>query len=285
MDFPGIFRVTLMQLVLVLGPFVLAGFLLWLIERSITAGLTRRFGWRAVLCTGWIGTPVHELSHALACVIFRHRVVEMKLWQPDPNTGTLGYIRHEPTDAQSWYQRLGAPFIGIAPLAGGALVLAVLTFTMVPTARSQGLEPIEKAFVKMIAGGGLWETIESLFHLEIAFLKIIFDIENAREWYFWLYLYLVLCVGMHMAPSGPDIKSSWKGLLLAGILLGVVLFIANAIFNAVTGRLSSPEAIAHFVAPAISVLILAILINSAVWAAAKGFLFLLHRRKADAGGE
>ena len=45
----------------------------------------RNFGskGRAVCyATGFIGTPVHEASHALMCLIFGHKIVEIKFFPP-----------------------------------------------------------------------------------------------------------------------------------------------------------------------------------------------------------
>ena len=257
-------QATLIQLLMLVGPLTAAGLLLWWLERSMTRMLMKRFGWRAALWTGWIGTPVHELSHALACIIFRHRITEMKLWAPDRDTGTLGYVRHAPHNPDHWYPRLGAPLIGIAPLLGGSLVLAVLTFTLVPSLKGAGdlLGNIEKKYVGMIASDSFWGAVWEFVELKVAFAKLLLDGRNFREWYFWLYLYLALCVGMHMAPSGTDIRNCWGGLVLLTLAVGVVLFVANLIVRGVTDDLTGTWKVARFVAPVMSILILSILLNS-----------------------
>ena len=56
------------QVLIAFAPVGLIALLLHLIERSLTARLVSRFGWRGVLITGWLGVPVHELSHAVVAV-------------------------------------------------------------------------------------------------------------------------------------------------------------------------------------------------------------------------
>jgi hypothetical protein len=79
------------------------------------------FGYQAILLTGWIGTPIHELSHAFFCVIFGHKIEKISLFSPEPETGVLGYVFHS-YNPESLFQRVGCLFIGFAPLAGNGLL-------------------------------------------------------------------------------------------------------------------------------------------------------------------
>ena len=76
---------------------------------------------------GWLGTIIHELGHALFCLIFRHKITEMKLLDPDPETGTLGYVRHS-YDPKNIYQLVGNFFIGIGPILLGTAVIFLLCY-------------------------------------------------------------------------------------------------------------------------------------------------------------
>lgn len=77
----------------------------------------RIFGSKAVYLTGWVGTPVHEISHVLMCFIFNHKVIDVALFKPEPESGVLGYVTHS-YNSRSLYQRVGCLFVGLAPLLG-----------------------------------------------------------------------------------------------------------------------------------------------------------------------
>src|SRR3989304_5001472 len=57
--------------------------------------LERAFGSGGTYFVAWLGTPIHELGHALFCLIFRHRIVKIEFFKPDPVSGTLGYVVHK----------------------------------------------------------------------------------------------------------------------------------------------------------------------------------------------
>lgn len=73
----------------------------------------------AFFSSALIGVPLHELSHAIASVLFGHKIQGIKLI-PTSSTGELGYVRHS-WNTRSVYQSLGCFFIAIAPLITGSL--------------------------------------------------------------------------------------------------------------------------------------------------------------------
>ena len=212
-DFAGL-------VVALLGGLALFALLLHLVERRISRRLSHRFGWRSVLVTGWLGVPVHELSHLLLCVVFRHRVVSFSLLDPDPQTGTLGYVRHAYRQ-RSPYQLAGSFFIGIAPLLGGALVLVAALRLLLPSALpALGAPPSPEL------GAQLTHTAA----LAGATLRGIFTVGHLGSLSFWAFLLVALCVGSHLSPSRPDLEGAWPGMLL---LLGALFVISllNRVFG------------------------------------------------------
>lgn len=74
---------------------------------------------------GIIGVPIHEFSHYLFCLIFKHRVDKVKLFAPDWKTGNLGYVSHS-YNRRSIYQSFGQVFISLAPMIVGSLLIIFL---------------------------------------------------------------------------------------------------------------------------------------------------------------
>ena len=50
--------------------------------------------------------PIHELGHAIMCVLFRHKIVATQFFPTDTSQGALGYVQHQ-YNHKSVYQRLG----------------------------------------------------------------------------------------------------------------------------------------------------------------------------------
>ncbi len=190
-------------------------YLHWL-ERRVSRYLSHRLGWSSVLFTGWIGVPLHELSHLLTARLFGHRIVAYQLFDPDPVTGTLGYVRHAYSRRNLW-QLAGSFVIGVAPLLAGTTVLLGLLALSVPTEALTAI--VERASVAPSAWSGAWL-------LGCDLLDAIWA--HKTQW-FPLQLYLALCVAAHLSPSASDLKNgALGGLLVALLLIGATLAISFA---------------------------------------------------------
>lgn len=217
-----------------LVPLVVCALAIHWFERIIQRRLSTRFGWSSVLWTGWLGTPIHESSHLLMCPVFRHRIDEVAFFEPDRKSGRLGYVRHS-FHQGNWFEEMGNLFIGIAPLIGGSLVLLALLFVFYPdaanaawmaTAVPENLPTIPvdgqaaAASDALSSSNGIWE---QLWLRTTGMLSSLLTLANWTGLRWWIFLYLVLCVGSHMAPSKSDYQGSLKGALItAGIFIGLI---------------------------------------------------------------
>lgn len=209
--------INAVQLMAILvAPFVAFAVIIHWLEYVTSRRLASRFGWNAVLWTGWLGTPVHELSHVLACRLFGHRLDEVALFEPDRQSGRLGFVRHSYHEGNR-FQEAGNFFIGIAPLIGGSVVLALLLWMFYPEAFGAAFRAHAQ------------EPASPLGHLRAVTAEVaplILDAGQLLSPRFWLFVYLVLCVGGHMAPSPSDYQGARRGLfwVLGGLLLVSVGF-------------------------------------------------------------
>ena len=213
-----------LQLFYFIGAIYLGGFLISLINR----GFYRLFGNnRAVVyVTGFIGTPVHEISHALMCLIFAHKIEEIKFFQVGDEDGVLGYVKHS-YNPKNVYARIGTYFIGIAPILMGCGILCLSMFLLAPDLfRSVGA--IGTSLTD--SGASFKETLGAVG----AFFKNFGASFGRGE--FWIFLLINLFIAMHMTMSGADIKNSLTALpFLIGFFLVINLFLGFVFPSAYLG--------------------------------------------------
>lgn len=139
-----VFRKTFEVLFIAVCPFLLLGYLMQVASGLVRNRLSATIGAKGFAYFTAVGTVTHELGHLLAAVIFRHKIVEVSLFNPQAN-GTLGYISHS-YNKKSLYQRIGNFFIGTAPIYCGVLVIYLLTKIFLPDAISTTASLTDNAF-------------------------------------------------------------------------------------------------------------------------------------------
>lgn len=221
-----VIQMTFSFLIICLGPLMILATVMNFMAGKVERYSYRLFGQKAYLrLFGGLGTAAHELGHAFFCVIFRHRITEMKLFSPDPAKGTLGYVNHA-YNPKSRYQQIGNFFIGIGPVITGSLVIYILAAILI------GVRPpseyLPEGFVTQKESGLLSLLVSALemsWYTAIGAIKDIFSGENFSSFWFYLFLYLVFAIGSSVTLSGADLKGAQKGF----IYLVVFILIINVI--------------------------------------------------------
>jgi hypothetical protein len=245
---------TLWLLLVLVAPFALFTLLIHFLERLIQMRLASRFGWKSVLWTGWLGTPIHELSHAVLCKVFRHRIDEIALFEPDRRSGRLGFVRHSWVKG-NWFEEVGNFFIGMAPLVGGSLALGGLLWFFFPEAvpnmiDSSGIGDGAEAIESTSVTGMIIASVQSL-------VTDLLSPSNLLSWKFWLFTYLVLCVGSHMAPSRSDYDGASRGVTMVVLAMVAVLLLIS-LLGYQTDRIV--ETMLRFLSPIFGLQVIAIVI-------------------------
>lgn len=212
-----------LDLSLGLFPFLLIASALYVSGTFIVRSLAETGGRKLVLSTAWIGTPVHESSHLLACLFFRHRIREVRFFRPDPVTGVLGYVSHEWRKGAFW-QELGHLFIAVAPLPGGAFVLWILGEVLMPGMAAPDLSSVFKN-----ASFSDWLPLSAEMFRDWAGGFLHRDV--LTDYRTWLFVYLALCVSAFLGPSPKDFSNAWKGLHRPLILLVVLMTLPRLLFD------------------------------------------------------
>jgi hypothetical protein len=204
------------QLLVLLGPLALLVVGLNLSSTALQLAAVRLLGWRAFLIAfGWLGTAVHELSHALFCVLFGHKITELRLFDPRASGGGLGYVRHA-YDARNPVQQIGNLFIGLAPILVGG---AALTAAAIALFGGGDLGVLSGEAVPRPSGewGGsaiAARTFDAVHALAATVLS-----GRASPLRAVAFCYLVIAIGGLMGMSREDAKGALPGAALAAALL------------------------------------------------------------------
>lgn len=197
-------------------PYLIFALLMQKISNSIRNRLISLLGIKGYIYITAPGVMIHELSHAFFCVLFRHKVVEMKLFSPEED-GTLGYVNHSYNPA-SRFHRIGNFFIGTGPIWGGIFMLWLVTWIFLPSEVLNFHHGIIKAFFN--------------------FLGHLFSVNFWCRWQSYCWLYLILTISSHITLSPPDLSGAKEGAItlvatvfLFELLLGWYTTLNTAIDN------------------------------------------------------
>lgn len=207
MDIKEILLNFLIQVCGTVGVIILFGFLIAACNRAFYSNFGS--GARAVCYfTGFFGTPVHELSHAIFCLLFGHKIVEMKLFQVS-NDGNLGYVNHS-YNPKNLYHRLGNFFIGVAPILVISGLLYALSLWLLPSFSDTVSDFAADIDVGDVGGIflGLLSVIGSFF-------------SSVVSWQWWAFIGISFFFALHMTLSKADMKGAASGIIF--LLLGFLI--------------------------------------------------------------
>lgn len=256
-----------MQILLTVGVIVIFGYIIALCRRAFCRILGRA-GNKILLATGIVGTPIHELSHALMCLIFGHKIKQIKLYQPNSIDGTLGFVTHS-YNKKNVYHQIGNFFIGVAPIICGSGFLFLLMRLLTPQISFDMWDSL-----KAVSSGSL----ESYFGFVGDFLGSLFDTSNLGSVSWWIFIILAIMISSHMELSGPDIKGGAAGFAFIAVLLltiDVLLFLISP--EALCTVTSAMVSLALPVASFLTVSVVFLLIMLAIALIIKGIASLFKK--------
>lgn len=153
---------------------------------------------RAYRLTGYIGVPIHELSHAIVCILFRMRIKRISFYQPNSaTTGTMGFVdfRYSPLSLR---HAIGLAVQGLAPLLAGAALVSMLLNTSEQASPPGAGYMAVLMWVPEVAGGALNSAYQTA----------------SSGWWGLGALLLAMIISMHAIPSVADVLLGIRGLIM-----------------------------------------------------------------------
>ena len=150
------------------------------------------------------GVIIHELSHALGCIITGAKIKEISLF-----SSRGSYVSH----SKPIVPLIGSFIISFSPIAGSILFLFLFSeifgFTLPSIIFSFDL--FYQNFV---------DTLKE---------SIIFIINNYQFWQFWVFSYLAISLVISLSPSKKDFKNSFLSVLFLAFIL--IIFSYFSLFS------------------------------------------------------
>lgn len=212
---------TLSQILVIFFSIAIVGFLIYCVNQIFLKVIKNRVSY---IVTGLIGTPLHELSHAVMCIIFAHKINDIKLFQMPDEDGVMGYVENN-YNPRNIYQLMGNFFIGVAPIICGAGIIYLLIMLLLPNAHNEINQYLNDYVVIRTKDSSISFFAYEMKVLYELFKIVLFEIKTGILWF--IFVILALCISQHMQLSPADILGALKGLPF----FSIIILLLNMIFG------------------------------------------------------
>lgn len=258
------------QLLILFGPVLLIATAMHFLAATIRVRAATLMGEKVHIWLTAPGTVVHELGHALFCVLFGHKIRDISLFRPRKD-GVLGYVKHS-WNRKNLYQNIGNFFIGTGPIWLGSALIVLITFALFGAELWRPLRAMQMAPTDFVTWRGQLRLGNEFGQALLALFQQIHAARLYSDWHFYLGLYLLFCIGSHVTLSPADLQGAGSGLVTLTILVFVfnlsTLWLGNFALAACLN-------VAHFGALLTVLLLFALTLNLTV----AGVLILLSSFK------
>lgn len=199
-----------------LGVVVACGLAVEICYRLCFLLMGQKTGHRFWLLTSFVGAPVHEMGHALMCLVFAHRIEKIRLV---PTRAGAPVVEHS-YNKRNPYAVFGNLWISLGPmLLGIALTLAVLEWVY-PTSMQAYRTVLGALSGEGVLGEGLSEAVGQ-------FLRGLLH-ESTRAWWVRLLaVVLLFCLSLHVRLSASDVFGMLRGLPAYAVIAAVVALVVT----------------------------------------------------------
>ncbi|KRM21041.1 hypothetical protein [Latilactobacillus graminis] len=256
-NLPQMLQSMLLNCLLVIAlPLAFAG-VLTLINRSTKRRLAHWWDYSQLLIGG-LGTVIHEISHAVACLIFQHQIVDMQLLKlnlRDNPDHSLGHVNHRYRPGRLW-PTIGNLWIGIAPIFGCSAAIFGLTWLLARPTFKTWLNFAEQPSWQLSAIGPLFKQLGTT---QLGPLLL------------WLILTSMITIG------GFDLSTAdFKGTIPGIIATIITVCLITGLFSFVP-TVDTTTWLIGVLTPMAIILTIAVSLSSIYWLLITGIFALLER--------
>ncbi|MFZ6035895.1 MAG: hypothetical protein ACOYUK_02030 [Patescibacteria group bacterium] len=195
-------------------PLVLQLLALYGLSQAIDRLILRYLGRGWYLALTWPGVIIHELSHFVGCLITFTRVTRVQLFYPHGNT--LGMVEHVQTR-----HPVKNIIISIAPLFGVTTVMWLLARWAFPELYVIHINELRVAMQDFSSFSNFFSFSGAFIGHYWAYTRDVLGAMDFGQWQTYVFIYLMLTLSSHAAPSNVDLKHTYYG--LAGLIVFFVL--------------------------------------------------------------
>lgn len=201
-------------------PLVIQLSILYFLSQATDRLVMRWLGRGWYLATQWPGVIVHELSHLTGCLITLTRVHEVKLFAP--SNETLGYVSHSQTR-----NPIKNVTISIAPLFGVTFVMWLLVKFFMPGLYVDIINPMKDALADFDSMQQALGSFAEAGKIYTGYFETLWQNIDFGDWKTYVFLYFMITLASHAAPSKVDLKHTFSGIIGLIVLFGILFFVGN----------------------------------------------------------
>jgi len=192
--------------------------ILYLLSRILDRMVLRRLGQTWYLATMWPGVMVHELAHLVGCIITFTKVHRVHLFNPTQDS--LGFVEHDRTR-----NPVKNIIISIAPLFGVTAVIWLLTKLLWPELYSIQTDNLKAALVDFSSFQNFFSFSRDYFLQYWSYIRELIVSFDAASWQTYVFIYLMLSLSSHAAPSKEDLRHTYYGFSVLVIIFVLMYYI------------------------------------------------------------
>lgn len=219
----------LLQLLLyALMPILAGGLIVYCLQRLFCTFVPPRAGDPALFLFSCISVPLRELGHAIACLLFAHKIEDICFFDARATDGEYGFVEHS-YNPRNPLAQIGNFFFAIAPLALGLFAIFVILLSCFH-------EPFLAYTAKISALEAADAPLDAYWKAAISFVPTMFGAGQTGVFLRVIGCVLLLLVSFSTFFSPEDLKEAFTGLL--AIAIGIACFAgALCLFDARVRRM------------------------------------------------